>query len=252
MHTGSARWLAAFLALCGCATGFVTYPFHDEAVATEDLNRDGQPDLWRVYDGDGHLTEVDRDSNFDGVPDVREYYDRGLLVRRESDRNFNNQIDLIEDFDAGTRQHVRSVVDLDDDGTADLLVLFQGTDVAFVKRASRNGLAAGNPTAEAPGVDSRLLLLDDPFRGDLSVRPNRAADGPPSVLDLSITGGLPATNRTVVCLLVPTSRVPGGARDPIGTTQFATGTPRGPPPLSPNPNHLRIVRCAYARHRSHG
>src|SRR6476469_8948666 len=126
MRTASARWLAAFLALSGCATGFVSFPLGDEAVVTEDLNRDGQPDVWRVHDQHGRLTEIVRDSNFDGQPDVREYYDRGVLVRRESDRNFNNQIDLIEDFDAGTRQHVRSVVDLDDDGTGTCWCSFRG------------------------------------------------------------------------------------------------------------------------------
>ncbi|HEX7796249.1 MAG TPA: hypothetical protein VF456_17930 [Vicinamibacterales bacterium] len=238
MHTASARWLAAFLALSGCATGFVNFPLRDEAVATEDLNRDGQPDVWRVHDEHGRLTEIVRDSNFDGRPDVREYYDRGVLVRRESDRNFNNQIDLIEVFDAVTGQHVRSVLDLDDDGTADLLVLFQSTHIAFVKRASRNGLAARGHAGEAPGVGTRLLPLDDPFLGDLAVRPGRAPAEPSSVLDLSITGGLPATSRTVVCLLVPESKVPRGALDLIGTKEFGAGSPRGPPPLSLNPNHV--------------
>jgi hypothetical protein len=237
MRTGPARWLAAFLALCGCATGFVGYAFHDETVATEDLNRDGQPDVWRVHDEDGRLTEVVRDSNFDGLPDVREYYDRGVLVRRESDRNFNNQIDLIEDFDATTGQHVRSVVDVDYDGTADVLLLFQGTHVALVKRAPRNGLAAHGLTGEAPGVGARLRALDDPFRGDLAVRQGGVPDGPSLVLDLSITGGLPTTNRTVVCILVPASRVPGAALDLIGTTEFGAASPRGPP-LSPSPDHL--------------
>jgi len=238
MRTASARWLAAFLALSGCATGFVRFPLEDEAVVTEDLNRDGQPDVWRVHDEHGRLTEIVRDSNFDGRPDVREYYDRGVLVRRESDRNFNNQIDLIEVFDAVTGQHVRSVLDVDYDGTADLLVLFQSTHVAFVKRASHNGFAAGGHTAEARGVGTRLLPLDDPFRGDLSLRPGRAPAGPSSILDLSITGGLPATNRTVVCLLVPASKVPGGALDLIGTTKFGARSPRGPPPLSLTPNHV--------------
>jgi hypothetical protein len=129
------------------------------------------------------------------------------------------------------------VVDLDYDGTADELLLFQGTHVAFVKRASHNGLAGGAPTREAPGVSTRLRPLDDPFRGDLVVQPGDAPAGPSSVFDLSITGGLPTTNRTVVCILVPASKVPGGPLDLIGTTEFGAASPRGPP-LSPDPNHL--------------
>jgi hypothetical protein len=239
MRTGSARWLAAFLALSACATGFVSYPFDDEAVATEDLNRDGQPDVWRLRDGRGDLTEVLRDSNFDGSPDVREYYDRGVLVRRESDRNFNNQIDLVEVFDAVTGQHVRSVFDLDDDGTADVLVLFQSTHVAFVKRASHTGLAAGGHTREGRG-GTRLLPLDDPFRGDLAIQSERVPAGPPSVVDLSITSGLPATNRTI-WILAPASKLPDAFLDLIGSTDFGAGAPRGPPRLSRKPNHMRIV-----------
>ena len=112
------------------------------AVRTEDQNRDGQPDVWREYDGLGRLAGVLVDTNFDGRSDVHEYYDDdGALVRRESDRDFNDRVDLVQEFDAKTRERARSVVDTDFDGTADLLVLFQG----------------GKPVWIAPGWDDPVL-----------------------------------------------------------------------------------------------
>jgi hypothetical protein len=84
-------------------------------VVTEDHNGDGRPDVWRVYDRRRQLSEVSVDTNFDGRSDVHEYDERGALVRRESDRDFNDRVDLIEEFDSATRDRVRSVVDVDYD-----------------------------------------------------------------------------------------------------------------------------------------
>src|SRR4029077_17049201 len=102
-------------------------------VVTEDHNGDGRPDVWRVYDRQRQLSEVSVDTNFDGRSDVHEYYERGALVGRESDRDFNDRVDLIEEFDSTTRDRVRSVVDVDYDGVADLLVLFQRGQPVFTK-----------------------------------------------------------------------------------------------------------------------
>ena len=64
------------------------------SVSTEDRNADGRPDVWRHFDRRGQLTTVAVDTNFDGRSDVQEIYDDGVLRRRDSDRNFNNQVDL--------------------------------------------------------------------------------------------------------------------------------------------------------------
>ena len=79
-------------------------------VRTDDQNRDGRPDVWRVYDHQGQLTAVAVDTNFDGRSDVHEDLQGGALVRRESDRDFNDRVDLVQEFDATTREAVRSVV----------------------------------------------------------------------------------------------------------------------------------------------
>jgi len=92
------RWLAAFLAGSSFASTILTFGTLAQTVVTEDSNRDGGPDVWHVYDRDGQLAEVAHDTNLDGRPDIREYYDHAFRIRRESDRNFNSQIDLVEDY----------------------------------------------------------------------------------------------------------------------------------------------------------
>jgi hypothetical protein len=148
-----------------------------QQVRTEDHNGDGRPDVWRRYDSRGRLIEVDVDSNFDGRPDVQEYYDRGALVRRESDRNFNGQADFVEEFDFDTHARTRSIIDIDYDGTADLLVLFRDGAPVFSKRTSQTG--AGHPAA-SPAADQngtvRLARMTDPFDADTAVRAERTRD----------------------------------------------------------------------------
>src|SRR5262249_7786775 len=115
----SARRVAAWCVISCAMTAALSLARPTGRVATQDRNGDGQPDIWQRYDDHGQLSEVDVDSNFDGKADVEEFYARGALVRRESDRNFNGRIDLVEEFDATTEERTRSLVDIDDDGIAD-------------------------------------------------------------------------------------------------------------------------------------
>jgi hypothetical protein len=128
----SARLVAVLCVMSSVTVAAVEIWHAARTVRTADQNGDGRPDIWRHYDNRGQLAEVDVDSNFDGQPDVEEYYEGGVLVRRESDRDFNGQADLIEEFDAETHRQTKSVVDIDYDGTADLLVLFRDGRPVFL------------------------------------------------------------------------------------------------------------------------
>jgi hypothetical protein len=134
---------------------------------TRDINRDGRPDVWQYYDSRGVLLRVNVDTNFDGRSDVQELYENGHLIRRESDRNFDDRVDLVEEFDAITGQHTRSVVDADFDGRADLIVLFSnGTPVFSQWTPSEVHVAILNSSgSSAPDrhSDDSLRTLDDPF-----------------------------------------------------------------------------------------
>ena len=185
------------LGLCASALAFVPTAFLSlwtlgAAVSTEDRNADGRPDVWRHFDRRGQVTTVAVDTNFDGRSDVQEFYDGGVLLRRDSDRNFNNQVDLVQEFDYITRDEVRSVSDVDFDGHADLLVLFADGEPAFSElrpRPETSGPDNAGPThARVVRGDGRLTPLEDSFAQELAVRAVRSplrqpldAGAPPSV-----------------------------------------------------------------------
>jgi hypothetical protein len=223
-------WFATILAISACTSALVRYWPHTNSIVTEDLNHDGRPDVWRVYDVENHLTEVFRDTNYDGRRDVREYYDQGALVRRESDRDFNNQIDLVEDFDAVTGERSRSVIDLDLDGRADLLVLFRGGDAVYVKSAPRSQASATPHTSNArPHATDVLVPLDDPFSADVALTAAHPPVRAREFVGLSTAGGVPADQRTG--LDVP--RVDSDLPDLVlyaSRVELSPGSPRGPPP----------------------
>ncbi len=120
-----ARLIALICAVVCAAAGSVPLQIYARSAANE----------WRVYDAHGGLIERQLDTNGDGRPDVAEYYRDGALLRRDSDRDFNGVTDLVEDFDATTKQRVRSIVDEDYDGTADVLVLFRNGKAVVSERA---------------------------------------------------------------------------------------------------------------------
>jgi hypothetical protein len=179
------RALAFVLGVLTCVTaGLFSTSLPHRSIRTEDLNRDGRPDVWRAYGRDGRIARIAVDTNFDGRSDVEELYENGILVRRQTDRNFDDQIDLVQDFDPATRQIVRSLTDVNADGVADLLILFQNGTPVFSKWMSRGARerlpetlarAAAQPSNEPP------TALLDPFSGDLiftAVRVDATPDEP--------------------------------------------------------------------------
>jgi hypothetical protein len=228
------RSLAAIVCVLSCAMAVaVSLCLSGAAVHTEDLNRDGQPDVWRVYDRQGQLAKVSVDTNFDGRSDVQEYYEGSALVRRESDRDFNDRVDFVQEFDPATGEHERSIVDVDFDGTADLLVLFQGGQPVFSKQVHLVAPAAVSADAalhaEAPPrtADDQLAPLEDPFRTDLAVRAVRVV-GSDDCVGLSTSGGLPASCAATVSPLAFSSDAAGSScPDPSSATVIHS--PRGPP-----------------------
>jgi hypothetical protein len=178
--------LALWAFVCAAALTVSLWP-SAEMVRTEDQNHDGRPDIWRFYDRHGQLTRVEFDTNFDGRSDRRDYYRDGTLTRSESDRNFDNRIDLIEEFDVSGRQHVRSIVDADFDGAADLLVLFQDGRPVHTEWSTPTPhlrLAGSSPESLSRGpqpgrtATGTLAELDDPFSTSAAFRAHHRARAP--------------------------------------------------------------------------
>ena len=224
--------LPCVLGVLACLTaGLFSIALPDRS-RTEDLNRDGQPDVWRAYGRDGRIARVAVDTNFDGRSDVEELYENGILVRRQTDRDFDDRIDLVQDFDPATRQIVRSLTDVNADGVADLLVLFQNGTPVFSKWMSagaRGGLpqalvarAATQPSNQPPSA------LHDPFSGDLAfkaVSVDASADEPfslPAPIGPPEAVARPAIFAASAQTLAVDRPLP--ATTPLGTSSL-----RGPP-----------------------
>jgi hypothetical protein len=199
---------------------------------TEDLNSDGRPDVWRAYGRDGRIASVAVDTNFDGRSDVEELYENGVLVRRQTDRDFDDQIDLVQDFDPATRQIVRSLTDVNADGVADLLVLFQDGTPVFSKWMSAGARVALPDTSGARvaprGSNQPLSRLHDPFGNELAfkaVRVDATSDEP---FSLPAPLGPPeAVARPVI--FAASAQAVASDRSLPATVLLGSSTLRGPP-----------------------
>ena len=226
--------VAVFCLLACGALASLSPPWPGAFSHTEDRNGDGRPDVWRTYDREGQVSEVAIDTNFDGRSDVHEHYERGALVSREVDRNFDDRIDLIQEFDPETHDQVRSVEDVDYDGAADVLVLFEDGKPIFRKWASRPGHAGAvsssptHPNIRARAADDPLTPLTDPFQAELAVRAVRTVTGSGAGVGLSTSGGMPAPGLDDLCPLLSAPLHQRDHRQPQSATLDLPFS-RGPP-----------------------
>jgi hypothetical protein len=82
----------------------------DKVVRQFDMNRDGNPDLWKILrkvkQADGKTVELlermELDINYDGKIDIFRFYnERSELVREEMDLDFDGKIDVAIAFEGG-------------------------------------------------------------------------------------------------------------------------------------------------------
>jgi hypothetical protein len=234
------RLLTAGLCILACAAVAVSWRTTGlgtvrRDVRTDDKNRDGRPDIWRVYDPQGRLSAMAVDTNFDGRSDVHEYYERGSLVRRESDRDFNDRVDLVQEFDAGTTEAIRSVSDVDFDGVADLLVLFhRGRPVYSQWRHAGAPAVPATPTTAAPRsyrgtADRQLVPLDDPFRTDRIVRTAGSGRSFNDAVSLPAGEGLCEPRHRTARPCPSPSGLADAHTSSLRSAPVVEHTPRGPP-----------------------
>lgn len=109
-------------------------------VSEYDTNRDGAPDVRKVYQTvgegtEGHSVLVCRevDLNHDGTKDVFRFYnDEGRTTREEADRDFDGHIDVISYYEAG--EIVRQEYDTNRDGMVDTRQFFRDHRVFRAER----------------------------------------------------------------------------------------------------------------------
>jgi len=219
------RLVAAVTTLACIADGAAWVRSAGTSVRTEDRNGDGRPDVWRFYDGRGELVRVLTDTNFDGRSDQDERYVGDALVSREVDRNFDQRIDAIEEFDPVTHQSTRTLIDVDFDGTADVLVLFQDGRPVFSKWADTTP-----PSARVRSIRSAFSLRD-PFYLDPTIR--QRAEGVSFAETIGVLPTVDVPRKRIRSIRPPLISVPLDARSiPFVRRDAATSDRlRGPPCL---------------------
>jgi len=208
-------------------------PLFSAAPRTEDRNHDGRPDLWRSFNRYGEVAAVARDTNFDGLLDVQEFYERGALVRRDTDRDFNDIVDLIELFDRVTGREVRSISDLDGNGVADLQVSFDEGRPVYARRLDDHSVVAGATSLRAHGATphhkgiNTLVPLADPFAEEPVLAAGALAAGQPDFVASSAVVGVRRIRGQPLYAARPYGLVDESAR--LLSCAFAAPSPRGPP-----------------------
>ncbi len=101
---------------------------YDRLVRKElDINWDGKIDIARTYDESEQIQSEALDLDFDGRIDQTNYYEKGVLVRKERDLDYNSRVDLWIFYEKG--KIVRKERDTNNDGKIDYWEYWEGDQV---------------------------------------------------------------------------------------------------------------------------
>ena len=165
---------------------------------------------------------VNVDTNFDGRYDEQDFYDRGVLVRRELDRNHDSRVDLVEIIDRTTRQPVRVVVDNDFDGRADRLLLYSGGRAVYSEALSVSDSDIGRDTRR------KLTPLFDPSGREAALATPQTASPLEDVVTLiESVATLDADVAVAACVAQTRASTPVTSR--LDSLIVSPRSPRGPP-----------------------
>ena len=112
------------------AFNFISCSHEPDGVVTH-RGHDGRPDQWVYRIGD-NAYKIALDTNGDGLPDIVRTNRDNEVVRVETDRDFNGQVDLVQEYSA--RVLTREVHDDNFDGKPETIKEFRRGKVAIVER----------------------------------------------------------------------------------------------------------------------
>ncbi|MEL6177322.1 MAG: hypothetical protein AAFS10_00140 [Myxococcota bacterium] len=126
------------------------YPSEGLIIVKADLNKDGIPDVYSIYEEEEKEKDDDEnakairklirkeiDVNFDGSVDIWRHYNQAeLLFREELDYNFDGRVDAVNFFDKGAL--VRKELDVEFDQAPDVFQHYQKGELVRVERDTDN------------------------------------------------------------------------------------------------------------------
>jgi len=137
----------------------------DKRVEEFDLNKDGKPDLWRVYGGKPeHMTCKQVDFDHDGRKDWLEAYDaKGVATYQKADFDYDGKFDMLKVL-AGERV-VEVERDTDFDGKFDVKEVYDASGQLTSVRRDRNGDNKPDQWENYSGGTLVSTSYDDNFDG---------------------------------------------------------------------------------------
>lgn len=144
-------------------------------VVTFDLNKDGKPDVWRLYAGDVQTCKQN-DFDHDGRKDWMVAFDAsGQPVYQKADFDYDGKFDMVEVFENG--QKVEAERDTDFDGKFDVKEIYAGGQLESVRR-DRNGDNKPDQWEQYSGGVLTAITYDDDFDGKVDRRSDAAPQAP--------------------------------------------------------------------------
>lgn len=197
-------------------------------VVTFDLNKDGRPDVWRLYKSEEEggtrvdiLTCKQVDFDHDNRKDwVVGYNRKGGVVFEKADLDYDGRFDMSATYDTKSGKVVEVERDSDFDGTYDLKELYDSGGAISSVRRDRNG--DQNPDVWEQYKDGALIaiLYDDDSDSKVDRREEVPGSRPKVEMPTPGTGG-------------PAEAPINPASAPATTPTGPTGAPATPAPVAP-------------------
>jgi hypothetical protein len=147
-------------------------------VVTYDLNKDNQPDVWRLYRTEDEggtkiefMTCKQVDFNHDGKKDwVVAYNRKGNPIFEKTDYNYDGKFDMSAVFDAKTAHYAEIERDQDGDGRFEMKELYDTAGGLTSIRRDRNGDNQPDQWEQYKQTILIAILYDDDYDGRVDRR----------------------------------------------------------------------------------
>ncbi|MEZ4402111.1 MAG: hypothetical protein R3B06_18940 [Kofleriaceae bacterium] len=166
-------------------------------VLSYDLNRDGKPDVWKMYkveDQGGTSVEILTCKQVDFDHDTRKdwvvgYTPKGTPAFEKADFDYDGRFDMSAIYDPKTGKRIEVERDSDFDGKYDIKEIYDRFETLTSIRRDRNG--DGNPDYWEQYKDGSLvaILYDDDFDSKVDRREEVPGSRPKFVAPEPETGG---------------------------------------------------------------